>query len=480
MRSALKKSARHENGGGARRQVNDRRSFGRYSQYVSRARRTALFSFVAALGLVLVKLAIGLATGSLGIIAEAVHSAIDAGSALLTLWAVGIAEQPPDREHLYGHGKAQNLSALAEAVLLSAAAAWIAVAAIDRLTGSAAEIEPAAYAFVVLGGVLVVDAARALASFRVSRDEKSAALAANALHFGADFVSTLAVLAGLALTAAGYPKADAIAALFVAVLVVYAAVRLAARNVSSLMDRAPADGATLGALVASVPGVAEVRSLRVRESGGTAFADVVIGVDRLGGLERSHDVMDAVEKRLEEALGGKVQVTVHAEPIAAHERPTERVIAASLRVAGVVEVHNVTVLDLPGGRVITLHARLDAHLSLEDARAVIARLREEITRDEPATVHVHLEPHEPESLTAVVDHDPVRRERVGRAVSSVCSDELELSLYRLGGRLVAVIEIRTAPSLSIDQAHALAGSIEEAVREAVPELHEVIVDVEAA
>ena len=100
---------------------------------MSVARRTALFSLGAALTLVAVKLIVGFATGSLGILAEAVHSGVDAGAALLTVWAVGVADRPADPEHPYGHGKAQNLSALGEAAILVLAAAWIAVSAILRL-----------------------------------------------------------------------------------------------------------------------------------------------------------------------------------------------------------------------------------------------------------------------------------------------------------------------------------------------------------
>ena len=100
---------------------------------MSVARRTALFSLGAALALVAVKLLVGFATGSLGILAEAVHSGVDAAAALLTLWAVGVADRPADPQHPYGHGKAQNLSALGEAAILVLAAAWIAVSAIVRL-----------------------------------------------------------------------------------------------------------------------------------------------------------------------------------------------------------------------------------------------------------------------------------------------------------------------------------------------------------
>src|SRR5207342_338803 len=206
-------------------------------------------------------------------------------------------------------------------------------------------------------------------------------LGANAVHFAADFVGTLAVLGGLALTALGYPEADAIAALFVAGLVVLGAVGLASSNVNALMDSAPAGAEVhLREVVSSLPGVTEVRAVRVRSSGGKYFAEVVIGVDRLAGLERSHAVMDEVERVVELELGGPAEVSVHAEPLAADERPSERVVAAALRVPGVIEVHNATVLLRSAGRAITLHARVDARLSLSEAAGITQRLRSEITR----------------------------------------------------------------------------------------------------
>ena len=195
-----------------------------------------------------------------------------------------------------------------------------------RLGGGGGEVRATWYAVALLALVLVIDAARATTSARAARSEGSAALGANAVHFATDFAGTIAVMAGLALTALGHPRADAIAALFVAVLVVFGAVRLARWNLNALMDSAPAGAETnLRAAVAALPGVTEVRAVRVRSSGGTYFADVVIGVDRLAGMERSHAVMDEVERVVEHELGRPAEVSVHAEPLAADERPSERV-----------------------------------------------------------------------------------------------------------------------------------------------------------
>src|SRR5579864_8815682 len=163
-------------------------------------RRTALFSVIAAIGLIALKLATGLATHSLGLISEAIHSGTDLVAALLTFFAVGVAGKPADPGHQYGHGKAEHLSALAEAAFLAAASVFIGVRAIERLTGSSMHgVHATWYAFAVVGVVIVVDASRTAVSRRASRRYNSAALASNAVHFGSDLVGTVAVLIGLVL-----------------------------------------------------------------------------------------------------------------------------------------------------------------------------------------------------------------------------------------------------------------------------------------
>src|SRR3954452_6996923 len=235
---------------------------------MSPARRTAVASLVAAIGLALLKLAVGFASGSLGVLAEAAHSGIDAVAAVLTLYAVGVAERPADREHPYGHGKAQHLAALAEAAFLAGAAVWIAIEALLRLRSGSSPVDARAYVFVVILFVLAVDASRATISLRQGRRERNAALMANAWHFGSDFIGTLAVLIGLGMAAAGVPGGDSVAAIFVATIVLVAAVRLAAGNIDVLMDRAPLEQAVaVERAVRDVAGVADVRSVRVREAG---------------------------------------------------------------------------------------------------------------------------------------------------------------------------------------------------------------------
>ncbi|HEV8450392.1 MAG TPA: cation diffusion facilitator family transporter [Gaiellales bacterium] len=451
---------------------------------MSTARRTALLSFLAALALVAAKLLVGVATSSLGILAEALHSGLDAVAALLSLYAVGVAERPPDEQHQYGHGKAQHLAALSEAAILATVAIWIGFEAVMRLRSGGGDVQPEWYAFVLLFGVLIVDAARWSVSFRTGTRERNAALIASAWHFASDFAGTTAVLIGLALVSAGYPRADAVAALTVAALVLVAAARLAARNVDALMDRAPSGlDRQIGQIAQAVPGVAEVRSVRVREAGGESFADVVIGVSRLEGLERSHETMDQVEDAVRSQIG-PAQVTVHVEPSTGGEAPNERVAAAALRVPGVVETHNISVLEQgSGGRAITLHVRLPEDMPMREAARTVEQLKREIRSEfGVARVYAHVEPSalgaQPARDIGVEQPQLVRA--ASEAVTRVAGGQgAEVVVYRQGERLLVVTSLRAEPGRSVRDAHVLASRVEDAVRDALDSVDDVIVEVSA-
>ncbi|HSS53558.1 MAG TPA: cation diffusion facilitator family transporter [Gaiellales bacterium] len=451
---------------------------------MSTARRTALLSFLAALALVGTKLLVGLATSSLGILAEALHSGLDAVAALLSLYAVGVAERPPDEQHQYGHGKAQHLAALSEAAILAAVAIWIGFAAVMRLRSGGGDVQSEWYAFVLLFGVLIVDAARWSVSFRTGIRERNAALLASAWHFASDFAGTTAVLIGLALVSAGYPRADAVAALTVAGLVLVAAARLALRNIDALMDRAPSGlDRQIGQIAQAVPGVAEVRSVRVREAGGESFADVVIGVSRLEGLERSHQTMDQVEDAVRSQIG-PAQVTVHVEPSTGAEAPNERVAAAALRVPGVVETHNISVLEQgSGGRAITLHVRLPEDMPMRDAALTVERLKREIRSEfGVARVYAHVEPSALGAQPArdIGAEQPQLVRAASEAVTRVAGQgAAEVVVYRQGERLLVVTSLRAEPGRSVREAHVLASRVEDAVRDALDSVDDVIVEVSA-
>jgi cation diffusion facilitator family transporter len=277
---------------------------------------------VAAVALTTLKIVAGLLTGSLGILAEAAHSSLDLVAALMTLLAVRFSARPPDRTHLYGHGKIENLSALFETLLLLATCAWIVYEAVRRLLFRQIEVEVTVWSFAVMLTSMAIDQSRSRVLGRAARKFKSQALEADALHFQTDVWSSGVVVLGLIAVQAGRwsPKlaflaeGDAVAALFVSGMVMWVSLRLGRRTVDALLDSAPAGMEhRIAATVKTVPGIGDCHQVRVRYSGAVLFIDLHVLVDGNQTLTEAHNLADRVETAIHEIVP-EADVTVHPEP----------------------------------------------------------------------------------------------------------------------------------------------------------------------
>lgn len=444
-------------------------------------RRTALVSVVAAAALVVIKLATGIATGSLGLVSEAIHSGTDLVAALLTFFAVGVAARPADVGHAYGHGKAEHLSALAEAAILVAASLFVAARAVMHLVGTReTNVDAAWYAIAVVAFVIAIDASRTVVSWRAARRHRSAALQSNALHFASDLLGSSAVLVGLLLVRGGVERADSVAALFVAVLVLIAAGRLMRTNVDVLMDRVPVEAeAAARAAIGRIRPMVDLRRLRMREAGGRQFADVVIGVEPSAAVGQGHAAADQVEEAVQAALPGS-DVVVHVEP---HDAAglRERAAAAALSVPAVREIHNVSVMQVDGRNEVSLHLKLPGELPLEDAHEVAEQVEQAIRERVPeiASVQTHLEPLAEDVLVRTAENVDEARRVVTRIVRDALGREPRaLRFLNTNEGLVAFLTLGLDPGSSLANAHAAASEIEARVRDARPDIADVIVHTE--
>jgi len=292
----------------------------------SEKQSAALTSLLAAVGLTALKIVVGALTGSLGILAEAAHSALDLVAALITLLAVRFSARPPDRTHLYGHGKIENLSAMFETLLLLVTCAWIVREALRRLLFHEVPVEVTVWSYAVMLTSIVVDVSRSRVLARAARKYNSQALEADALHFQTDVWTSSVVIAGLISVQAGgallprWPalgflrQADTVAALGVSVLVIWISLRLGRRTIDALLDRAP-DGMDqrIAAAVAAVPGVRDCHQVRLRYSGAVLFVDLHVLLDGGQTLAQAHSVADEIESAIHQ-IAPDSDVTVHTEP----------------------------------------------------------------------------------------------------------------------------------------------------------------------
>lgn len=281
-------------------------------------------SVIAAVGLTSFKIVVGLLTNSLGILAEAAHSGLDLVAALMTLFAVRVADKPPDREHPFGHGKAENISALFETLLLLATSVWIIYEAVHRLTSPQIHVGVSIWSFLVMGTSIVVDVTRSRVLRRAARKYNSQALEADALHFSTDVWSSSVVILGLVVVMVGraFPvmaaleKGDAIAALVVAVIVIFVGGELGVRSIQALLDTAPKNGEyeKIVQQIGHMKRVANVHAVRIRPSGASWFVDLHVTMDGSTTIDESHRITEQIESKVRSILPGS-DVTVHVEPL---------------------------------------------------------------------------------------------------------------------------------------------------------------------
>ena len=303
------------------------------NQDARKDKRSAAFnSVIAAIGLTTFKLIVGLLTNSLGILAEAAHSGLDLVAAAMTYFAVSVSDKPADQEHPFGHGKIENLSALFETLLLLTTSAWIIYEAIQRLFFVNVKVNASIWSFIVMGTSIVIDYTRSRILYKAARKYKSQALEADALHFSTDIWSSSVVIVGLiGLTISRYvpaldwmQKADAIAALIVAIIVIYISAELGWRTISSLLDTAPRGLADkVEKVAASVTGVVDAHAIRIRPSGAHTFVDMHITMDGNCTLNEAHAATVLIEKAIH-AIISPADITVHVEPVGAEKPPIRK------------------------------------------------------------------------------------------------------------------------------------------------------------
>ncbi len=276
--------------------------------------RVALSSVFAAVFLTGFKFVIGILTGSLGILSEALHSGLDLIAAVITYFSVSVSDKPADREHNYGHGKIENLSALIETFLLLITCAWIIYEAVSRLKSGETHIDVNVWSYVVVISSIIIDFTRSRALSRVAKKHNSQALEADALHFSTDIWSSSVVLLGLIAANFGYYFADSIAALAVAMIVIYVSFRLGKKAIDVLLDKAPADALKkVEEALSSYPEVIQFHSLKVRTSGADTFIRVNIHFQPDLNLKQVHEICDKIEMEIGNLIQ-RSEVFIHAEP----------------------------------------------------------------------------------------------------------------------------------------------------------------------
>jgi cation diffusion facilitator family transporter len=448
--------------------------------------KVALSSVLAGCLLTTLKLIVGIVTGSMGIISEAAHSALDLGAALITYFAVRVSGKPADERHHYGHGKVENLSALAETILLFITCFWIVYEAIKRLITGHTEVEVAWYSFAVMIISIIVDFSRSRALSKVAKETKSQALEADALHFKSDIYSSSVVILGLIFALLGISKADPIAAIGVAILVLFVSYGLGKRTISVLLDTAP-EGLTehIKETVLRINGVATIERIRLRPAGHTYFVDMIIGVSRKIPLE----TMDSITKEVDQAVKKIMKdsdVVINVKPITLKDETiTEQIqiIATNFGVS----VHDISVHTLNNKKIVSLDMEVPSNLVLKKAHKKASELKEKINKElgQDLEIDIHIEPLEPTEL----EGKDVNQKTLNLIEKALIKVKKQLPLVEsinhvssrmVGDKIFTAVECIVDEKMPLEKTHDISSRAEYLIREEIPSVERVIVHMEPA
>jgi cation diffusion facilitator family transporter len=437
----------------------------------------ALSSVAAAALLTTLKAVVGLLTGSLGILSEAAHSALDLVAAVITYTSVRVADKPADPEHPFGHGKVEHLSAFVQTALLAVTSVWIVVEALRRLFLSGSHVAPSGWAFSVLALSILIDTFRSRALWRVAAQYHSQALEADALHFSTDVWSTSAVFLGLVLVSAGatgrvpwLQNADPVAALVVAGVTLYVGTRLGNRTVGALMDAAPAGvPERIADVAAAVPGVLDVERVRVRQSGNRLFADLRLVLESNIPFEHAQSVVGRVEGAIRE-LYPAADVVADAVPDVPSSRDlVERVRSIAHREN--FQIHDVTVFETRGRVKVDLDLEVDPNIRFRAAHDRATDLERAVRGALPKIdeVNVHIEPL-PRRVETAQEATRVRAQlearilEIARKLPGVVNCH-SVEVHQIRRAYLATVHCSLQPDLSVTRVHDITEELELRVRE---------------
>ena len=433
-------------------------------------------SIAASALLALAKLAAGLWSGSLALLSEAGHAAVDTGATILTYFAVREAGKPADDEHHYGHGKVESLAALVETGLLFGLALFVVGEAFRRLHDEEASVDVGWPVFAVLGVSIAVDFVRSRQLSAIAKEEGSDALAADALHFTSDLFASVLVLIGLGATWLGFANGDAFAAFAVAVFISIAGFRLGRRTIATLLDVAPRELVPqLEDAIRDVPGVIAIDSLRLRSAGNQVIGETTIGVARSLRVEQAARIKQAVVDSIEAVAPG-AQVTVTADPRVLDDETTiERIMLVAARRH--LAVHHIVTQQIGETLAISLDLELEASMSHGRAHNIATDFERAI-RDEfgsDVEIETHIEPLAPHILfgrdvDGASRHDIETSLVAHAAAIGKASDVHDLRVRETEDGLIVNYHCRVDPLLSVEEVHSAVDEMERRLREEFPNI----------
>ncbi len=429
------------------------------------------------------KLLAGVLTGSLAMIADGFHSAMDASSNVIGMLAASIAAQPPDAEHPYGHRRFETLAALAIGGLLLVAAWEILTTAVERLLHGGT-VDVTLVSFAVMLSTLTVNIGIVLYESRQARRLQSDVLRADVAHTRVDIFVSLSVIISLIFTGLGIAWADTLVALLVVVLIGRTAFGILRQTSQVLADRAALDPEAIQRVVASVPGVESISRVRSRGPADAVHADVEVRVQPATTAERAFAIAGEIETRLKESLQGVTEVQVQVQPHYATPPDRTTMVRAVADALGL-SVHEVTEIVTGRGIALEMHVEVSPLLTLAAAHEQVSTFEARVRAAMPELCDIitHIEPASRQADVVLHSgHAILLREQALQIARSAYAEAhwSDASVRAVAGGYAVTLRCVLSGEMSVQEAHTIAEQVETRIRSEMPPVQRVTIHTEPA
>ena len=459
-------------------------------EYIDRRKiSVAVSSLWAAIFITLIKIVAAYFSGSLAVLSEVFHSAIDIVACIMTIIFIKFSSKPPNRDHHYGHEKGESFSALFQVLILFATSSYIIYEAIHRLfLGKQVDLNIGLWTVGILLLTIVIDFSRSRALKKVAKETGSQALEADALHFSSDILTSSIVIISLLLGYFGISyEADSLGAILVSIVILFMGYKLARKSFNSLMDKVP-EGLSDKILkeTRGVKGVEEVCSYRIRSTGTHIFIDMTISVSRIIPFSRVHEITDAVEKRISE-ISPNTDIIIHAEPIETENETINDKIKMIVSEFGF-RSHDIFSHKINDEIFTELHVEIESTNDMVIAHDMVTELEEKIKEKISIISNVRIHIDEPGDVVFDTEDITHRSGVIIQEVNNILEDVKEVNEYydikvvSASGKIRVSLTCKFDPAMSFDEVHDLVTLLESRIylnlKDQFPKISNVIIHAE--
>ena len=453
----------------------------------------ALTSIAAAIFLTVTKLTVGILTNSLGILAEALHSALDLLAAIITFIAVSISKRPADNTHNFGHGKVENFSALIETFILVITCGWIIFEAYARLTSKHVQVDINIFSFLVVILAIIIDFERSRLLYKIGKETNSQALQADALHFSTDILSSLVVIFGLIAVSIGIPIGDTLAALGVAIIVIWISTRLGQRTIDALMDKTPdKQYKIIQDLFENDFEQYKIKRLRLRESGPQIQGDLIVVAPDDFSFSQIQTINTLIEKKIRSLISNiDILVITYPSSEANSQIFEDKNINEYYNILHnlliptnyTYQIEDISIYLFKGKYYCDLHLILPSNLSLKKAHTFTELFETEVKKTLPLIdkLNIHVEPLNDE----LKDYQPIVDEKeIQKIFTDIISEYSEIGtlkdieIAKKQESLIINATISLDGEKPLVQVHNLTDSIENKIQSRLPNVKRITLHTE--